>query len=274
VAFLGSSAFSPDGSLFAHREGNIVRLTETRLTDEERLDRLWWTRPRPDLHLEELDKAIKAKSKFAARFHLDRLLSMEDRQNAQSQRDLSIALSQFGDLELQNGDSKAALASYQRSLDLRERLVKADPRNVQDQRNLSMSLTKLGTVHLQSGDSPASLTYLHRARDCFERLIADKAALAGDFYNTACVFALCIPQTEEPDAKEKYAKRAVELLKQAAGKGYRNVAHMKKDTDLDALRQRDDFKQFIAELEGMAVPKKEPLRELLPAPLPIKDGKP
>ena len=30
------------------------------------------------------------------------------------------------------------------------------------------------------------------------------------------------------------------LLRQAVQKGYQNVAHMKKDADLDALRDRDD----------------------------------
>jgi hypothetical protein len=33
-------------------------------------------------------------------------------------------------------------------------------------------------------------------------------------------------------------------------KGYKDVARMKKDTDLDPLRQREDFKKLIVELEG------------------------
>ena len=33
-------------------------------------------------------------------------------------------------------------------------------------------------------------------------------------------------------------------------KGYKAVAHMKKDTDLDPLRQRDDFRKLVADLEG------------------------
>jgi hypothetical protein len=38
-------------------------------------------------------------------------------------------------------------------------------------------------------------------------------------------------------------------LKQAIAMGYKDVAHLKKDTDLDALRQRDDFKALLKELE-------------------------
>jgi hypothetical protein len=38
---------------------------------------------------------------------------------------------------------------------------------------------------------------------------------------------------------------------QAVAKGYKDVGHMKKNTDLDALRQRDDFKALLKELEAM-----------------------
>ena len=37
------------------------------------------------------------------------------------------------------------------------------------------------------------------------------------------------------------------------------AAHMKQDKDLDPLRQRDDFKKLVAELEGKA-------QDKLPAP--------
>ena len=52
------------------------------------------------------------------------------------------------------------------------------------------------------------------------------------------------------------ADRAMELLAKAVQAGYKDVAHMKKDTDLDPLRDRDDFKKLIAELEAKKVEKK------------------
>jgi hypothetical protein len=42
----------------------------------------------------------------------------------------------------------------------------------------------------------------------------------------------------------------VKLLREAVSKGFKNVVHMKKDPDLDPLRQREDFKKLVAELEG------------------------
>ena len=52
------------------------------------------------------------------------------------------------------------------------------------------------------------------------------------------------------DKKAEYADRAMELLQQAVNAGYKDAAHMKKDTDLDPLREREDFKKLLAELEA------------------------
>jgi hypothetical protein len=41
----------------------------------------------------------------------------------------------------------------------------------------------------------------------------------------------------------------MELLHKAMKAGFKDAAHMRKDTDLDPLRGREDFKKLIAELE-------------------------
>jgi serine/threonine protein kinase/tetratricopeptide (TPR) repeat protein len=70
---------------------------------------------------------------------------------------------------------------------------------------------------------------------------------AGAWYDFACVYALASGKSE--DRKQEYADRAMELLQRAVKAGYNNAVHMKKDTDLDTLRGREDFKGLIAELE-------------------------
>jgi hypothetical protein len=54
---------------------------------------------------------------------------------------------------------------------------------------------------------------------------------------------------QRQEAARIYGDAAMKLLHEAASKGYKNVAHMKKDTDLDPLRAREDFKQLVAGLE-------------------------
>jgi hypothetical protein len=81
----------------------------------------------------------------------------------------------------------------------------------------------------------------------------------GDTYDAACAFSRCVPLAEKdeklgPDKRKEltrqYAETAVTLLQAAVKKGWKNVAHMKKDSDLDPVRNRDDFTKLLAELEA------------------------
>ena len=74
-------------------------------------------------------------------------------------------------------------------------------------------------------------------------------------YKLAWIHALCAAAVKD-DAKlqEQYATRAVALLRQAVGKGFRELAHLKKNDELDGLRQRDDFRRLLADLEEALQP--------------------
>jgi hypothetical protein len=80
-----------------------------------------------------------------------------------------------------------------------------------------------------------------------------------DAYSAACALSQCVPivakhdkldDQQRKEAAQFYGDAAMKLLREAVSKGYKDVAHMKKDTDLDPLRQREDFQKLIAELEG------------------------
>jgi hypothetical protein len=45
------------------------------------------------------------------------------------------------------------------------------------------------------------------------------------------------------------AEQAITTLRRAIAAGYRDLANMRKDTDLDSLRKRPDFEQMLADLE-------------------------
>ncbi len=65
-------------------------------------------------------------------------------------------------------------------------------------------------------------------------------------------------QRQERDKKQEYADRAMDLLQKAVKAGYNDAAHMAKDTDLDPIRGRDDFKKLIEELAKKSPAKPEP----------------
>jgi tetratricopeptide (TPR) repeat protein len=80
-----------------------------------------------------------------------------------------------------------------------------------------------------------------------------------DAYDAACFLSRCVAivahhaKLDDQRRKEAalfYSDAAMKLLRDAASKGYKDVAHMKKDTDLDPLRPREDFQNLVAELEG------------------------
>jgi tetratricopeptide (TPR) repeat protein len=83
------------------------------------------------------------------------------------------------------------------------------------------------------------------------------AASRGALYDLACVYALCsaaalrdakLAEAERRRLSEEYASRAVAVLREAAAKGFRDAEHVKTDSDLDALRGRDDYRKLLAEL--------------------------
>ena len=67
------------------------------------------------------------------------------------------------------------------------------------------------------------------------------------WYDFACVYA--VASGKIADKKQEYADRAMQLLHRAVKAGFNNAARMKKDTDLDRIRSREDFKQLMSGLE-------------------------
>src|SRR5205823_1766822 len=97
------------------------------------------------------------------------------------------------------------------------------------------------------------------ATDAADRLTRATLSPAPDFYDAACYFCRCVPLAAKDahltDARRRkladaYADRALTLLRQAVQLGYKDVAHLKKDPDLDPLRSRPDFQKLLHELTG------------------------
>jgi hypothetical protein len=55
---------------------------------------------------------------------------------------------------------------------------------------------------------------------------------------------------QREEAVQLYSDAAMKALRLAVSKGYKDVKNIKTDTDLDPLRQREDFQKLLAELEG------------------------
>jgi hypothetical protein len=78
---------------------------------------------------------------------------------------------------------------------------------------------------------------------------------AVSLYNAACWRAVTAamlraadPSLTGAEQSDAEAERAMAWLKKAIAAGWKDAAHMEKDLDLDALRDREDFKKLLAEL--------------------------
>src|SRR5262249_45322449 len=106
------------------------------------------------------------------------------------------------------------------------------------------------TFRLSRAVNLAQLGQDQQATTEVEAVLQAGPPTADRLYDAACVFALSAGKAGDPAVQERYAARAVALLRDAVAKGYNKVAHLKKDSDLDALRQRADFQQLLADLEA------------------------
>jgi tetratricopeptide (TPR) repeat protein len=95
-----------------------------------------------------------------------------------------------------------------------------------------------------------------------ETVWADSGISDGDRVRVACIYALCVAATQgdaslEPAVRaqrvEQYAARALAILTQLRDAGYfktpANREDFKQLPDFDSLKMRDDFKQFLADLD-------------------------
>src|SRR5262249_28548441 len=122
--------------------------------------------------------------------------------------------------------------------------LKANPRNPSYRQFYHKHLAMLTVVHAGLLEKDEAVRTAAARRD----LGWDPPA---DAYDAARFLSLCVPivakhdrldATQRREAAQFYGDAAMKLLCNAVSKGYNDVAHLKKDTDLDPLRQRDDFR--------------------------------
>jgi serine/threonine protein kinase/tetratricopeptide (TPR) repeat protein len=114
-----------------------------------------------------------------------------------------------------------------------------------------LRLQRAGTL-AQAGDHAKAVAEA-------DEVTRDNQTPGSMLYNAACVYGLSVPVVKG-DAKlqDQYAAKALALLRRAqeAGffKGAAEVENLQKDDDLAALRDREDFKQFVRDLQTKLMP--------------------
>jgi serine/threonine protein kinase len=95
------------------------------------------------------------------------------------------------------------------------------------------------TSRLQLGDVPKAIAEVVQ--------LTKEVGDAHQWYSIACFYA--IAAGELAGNGQEYADRAMELLQKAVQAGFRDLDLMAKDADLDPIREREDFKKLLKELQ-------------------------
>jgi tetratricopeptide (TPR) repeat protein len=118
-------------------------------------------------------------------------------------------------------DLKAALSSYQKGLEIREKLAAGDQTNTEWQRDLSVSHNKIGDVQSDQGDPPSALSSYKQCLEIAQKLAA--RAPANTQWKTNLVISLwklasILEQQGTPQKREAGVnyQRALELLRSLA----------------------------------------------------------
>jgi tetratricopeptide (TPR) repeat protein len=154
-----------------------------------------------------------------------------------------------------------AVAAFHKTITIRELLVEEHPKVAEYTERLGFSYYYLGELNASVGDYVNAAILGERIAQL--KVPDDQPDARGlNLYNAACLFSVVsgaaakdenLPEADRATLADKHAARALALLKEDRTLGYFKdpeiLAHMKKDPDLDPLRDRDDFKQLVKELE-------------------------
>jgi serine/threonine-protein kinase len=200
--------------------------------------------------LRTLGKTREALDLLASSFEIAEGLLADEPGSAGLRGLLAQCLSQRGNLLLATGRMTEALPQLRRSLEIQDELARAQPELIGNRTMLTNCLRGVGRAEAAAG-RPGE------ARAAFERASEIDLTLAEKYpacrFNLACSLALLIP-IAPCDRRDELERRAVDALRRAWVDGYANLVIVKADHDLDALRDRPAFREFLLDMTFPANP--------------------
>jgi tetratricopeptide (TPR) repeat protein len=152
----------------------------------------------------------------------------------------------------QTGKPAEALAELEQAIAIMQKLADANPDVMEWQTELANDFGFVGGIFKKAGRNAEAVVSLRSAVEILGRLPSRRPA---DLYNLACGHALLASASAADgsgvSAKDGQAEadQAMDWLRRAVAAGYRKLAFMRRDPDLDVLRSRQDFQLLFMDLE-------------------------
>jgi tetratricopeptide (TPR) repeat protein len=164
---------------------------------------------------------------------------------------LAMAHNNLAEIRREMGRLADALDGYDRGIALQDGIVKDQPNVVRFRNSLGIALRGRGLVHLASNDPARAAADTVRALELFDGLPARSGA---EWFETACCHATLARLagraapglTAEQEGVE--TERAMDSLREAFALGYRDLATLRHEAALVAIRERPDFRLLMMDL--------------------------
>jgi tetratricopeptide (TPR) repeat protein len=229
--------------------------------------------------LAEQKQTEKAREHYRKALALRQKLAEEFPTHPEYQRDLGCSYLNYGNLVREGGKPADSLPWYDNAVRALTKVHQRDPRGAVVRLFLRNSHQARALAHEQMGQHseaaadwtraielsppPERVSVRSQQADALVRAghVAEAVALvtelrksasltAEQWYDFGCIYA--VASGKSADKKKEYADQAMRCLRHAVQAGYSDVEHITKDSDLDPLRGREDFKKLLATLAKQA----------------------
>jgi eukaryotic-like serine/threonine-protein kinase len=165
---------------------------------------------------------------------------------------VALALHNLGELAHALGREAEARDDYNQAIALRERLVAENPKRTLYRGNLADALRRRGLARRALADPAGAAADVRRALGLYEGL---PSRSADEWFETACCHSALASLAGRDGAGVSAAEgtaeadQAMALIRKAVDMGYRDAEAFRTDWAFDPIREREDFKKLLAELE-------------------------
>ena len=198
--------------------------------------------------LSQSGKLSEAVAEYRTARELYQRLVNADPTYAEWRSRLAIAQFNIARTQAKMGDTTAARAEHRIGLDLMRQLAAEDPRMPEYQLNSAAVLSEIGSTLMREARFAEALDTFRAACSTLERppILAPPGLYDLACYQSKAAGAAADPRSGAPAGEARAeADRAMATLRRAVEGGFRHVAHMRTDTDLDLLRGRPDFQALM-----------------------------
>ncbi len=160
---------------------------------------------------------------------------------------LAMTLHNLGVMQDHLGRPEEARATVAESVAQERQALAAAPQDMRYRRRLASNYITLAILERRLGDLDAA------AAAAEERMKLYPESAGAMFYDVARDLAMTAAKARG-EAQGRSAERAVAALRRAVAAGFRDAGRARKDGALDVLREREDFRQLVKEMESKAAP--------------------